>query len=206
MKSSTIATIFGLLCAALVVKAEQEVDEGCPRQKYESSSSSSSSSSAPRSTHNKKPTCTNPCDLSPPVTGLGRCECPKACSSLWFGSCTGVNGAFCQDYFLDCNVQCDDGSRIASKATNLVEIPTGYSVKGVCVSFDSYDRPGCFLPNQEAVWSGNCADLEGSTLVVTKGRYTCIQASQDLLLPATRANVCPKGYYPTCYIIKDTTF
>lgn len=145
---------------------------------------------------NKKPInhpCPRPCDLKPNECGLGRCECPDKCSSLWFNTCSSnFVSQFCQDFFYDCEVKCD---------TTIDPSITGYEVLGACIAFSSYDRPECNLPLASTIATNHCTALS-TGIVIRDGKFSCIANAPNRLLTGACFKECPKGFYPTCLVVK----
>ena len=155
--------------------------------------------------------CPRPGELDPKFCGLGRCECPDKCSALWFPQpCDvrprsssvfnqGFGSVFCQDFFFTCDHECrPDFTDLSSD--DLALFNGFYEVRSACIAFESYDRPLCFLPEAGCITSNNC-EL-GTTLVQLHGsNFTCVGTHPELLRPGCHKS-CPKGYYPTCLLVK----
>lgn len=160
--------------------------------------------------------CPNPCNLNPNsniLQGLGTCECPKKCSALWFNRCDGCSsgyngsnaslsgiGAECRSFEKDCRVQCLglDWQQEGGHPSKL-----GKKVFGVCVGYSSYQRPLCLVPGSQDACKLD--EHNQGTLVLHNGRFECVKEVPQLLVPG-QYEVCPLGYYPSCFIIDDCKF
>lgn len=157
--------------------------------------------------------CPRPGDIDPKVCGLGRCECPDKCSALWFPlPCTstttmsatevwseGFGDVYCQDFFFTCDHECDTDLKDISTSDAAI-VTSDYEVRSACIAFESIDRPQCFLPEAGCISSAHC-DFDTTLVQLHGSNFSCIGVHSELLRPGCSKS-CPKGYYPTCLLVK----
>ena len=152
--------------------------------------------------------CRQPCDPEPlAFEGLAPCEPVQRNGVVFLNRCfenKAVGTAYSQSVFENCNVRCHVLDPRKSEDRKFLEC--GYSVKPVCMSYDTYARPYCYdawlqgkEPNLcDCNEKDECAGAQ--TALVGCGRFEVIQRT-DYLQPQCFQE-CPEGYYPQCLLVR----